>query len=45
VKLRLLTDDAIGLSESCSDEAEGEALRDIHRVIERGLKVQQQKQP
>jgi hypothetical protein len=45
VKLRLLTDDAIGLSESCSDEAEGEALRDIHRVIERGLKAQQQKQP
>jgi hypothetical protein len=35
VKLRLLTDDAIGLSESCSDEAEGEALRDIRRVVQR----------
>jgi hypothetical protein len=44
VKLRLLTDDAIGLSESCSDEAEGEALRDILRVVQRELKAQQQKQ-
>ena len=45
VKLALLTDDAIGLSESCSDEAEGEALRDIRRVVEGELKAQQQKQP
>ena len=39
VKLRLLTDHAIGLSEDCQDEAEGEALRDVRRVVERELKA------
>jgi len=34
VKLALLTDEAIGLPESCSDEVEGEALRDIRRMVE-----------
>jgi hypothetical protein len=37
VKLRMLTDRDIGLSEQ--DEVEGEALRDILRIVERELKV------
>jgi hypothetical protein len=45
VKLRLLTDRCIGLSEHCPDAVEGEALRDILRVVERELKAQQQRQP
>jgi len=44
VKLRLLTDEAIGLSESCPDEVEGEALRDICRVIEQELKAREEAQ-
>jgi hypothetical protein len=39
VKLRMLTERDIGLSEQ--DEVEGEALRDVLRIVERELKARQ----
>ena len=41
VKLRLLTDRAIGLAAGFEDEVEGIALRDVRRIVERELRRSQ----